>query len=38
MMLTEQQVIDVYSGSNLSEDKRNAYIDGKMIENSGVAN
>ena len=38
MMLTEQQIIDVYSGSNLSEDKRNAYIDGKMIENSGVAN
>lgn len=38
MSLTEKQVIDVYAGSNLDEDKRNAMIEGKVIENSGVAN
>ncbi len=38
MLLTDEQVIDVYSGGNLSEDKRNAMVNGKVIENSGVAN
>lgn len=38
MLLTEEQVIDVYAGSNLSDDKRNAMVAGKVIENSGVAN
>ena len=38
MYLTEKQIIDVYAGSNLDEDKRNAMIEGKVIENSGVAN
>lgn len=38
MLLTEEQVIDVYAGSNLSEDKRNAMVNGQVIENSGVAN
>lgn len=38
MILTEEQVIDVYAGNNLSDDKRNAYVCEKMIPNSGVAN
>ncbi len=38
MLLTEEQVIDVYAGSNLSDDKRNAMVSGQVIENSGIAN
>ncbi len=38
MLLTEEQVIDVYAGSNLADDKRNAMLAGQVIENSGVAN
>ena len=38
MRLTEEQVIDVYAGSNLAEDKRNAMVNGKVIKDSGVAN
>lgn len=38
MLLTDEQVIDVYAGGNLSEDKRNATVAGQVIENSGVAN
>ena len=38
MKLTEEQVIDVYAGSNLAEDKRNAMVNGKVIKDSGVAN
>lgn len=38
MLLTEEQVIDVYAGSNLSDDKKNAMVAGQVIENSGVAN
>ncbi|WP_370751339.1 hypothetical protein [Eubacterium sp.] len=38
MKLTENQVIDVYAGSNLAEDKRDAMVNGKVIKNSGVAN
>lgn len=38
MILTEKQVIDVYAGGNLAENKRNAMVAGKVIENSGVAN
>lgn len=38
MLLTEEQVIDVYAGSNLSDDKRNSMVAGKVIEDSGVAN
>jgi hypothetical protein len=38
MLLTEEQVIDVYAGGNLSDDKRNAMIAGQVIGNSGVAN
>ena len=38
MLLTDEQVIDVYSGNNLSDDKRNAMVSGEKIINSGVAN
>lgn len=38
MLLTEEQVMDVYAGNNLDDDKRNAMVNGKRIENSGVAN
>ncbi len=38
MNLTPQQVYDVYAGSNLSSDKKNAYVNGYIIPNSGVAN
>lgn len=38
MKLTKKQVIDVYAGTNLDEDKRNAYVNGKIIRNSGIAN
>lgn len=38
MLLTEDQVIDVYAGGKLSEDKRNAMVNGEVIENCGVAN
>lgn len=38
MLLTRDQVIDVYSGTNLVGDKRNATVDGEIIENSGISN
>lgn len=38
MFLTRDQVIDVYAGTNLSWDKRDAYVDGNIIKNSGIAN
>ncbi len=38
LFLTEDQVIDVYAGKNLAQDKRNAMVNGKVIEDSGVAN
>lgn len=37
MHLTEQQVYDVYAGTNLSEEKRNAWINGRPVPNSGIA-
>ncbi|HDR1055890.1 hypothetical protein ACFGZZ_01775 [Pasteurella multocida] len=36
--LSKEQYIDIYSGSNLSLEKRNANVNGKIITNSGVAN
>lgn len=36
--LTTEQVIDVYAGTNLNDDKKNALINGELIPNSGVAN
>ncbi len=38
MLLSRSQVIDVYSGTNLQEDKRDAAVNGKIIPNSGIAN
>lgn len=38
MLLTEEQVLDVYAGSNLSEEKRNAMVCSQVIEDSGIAN
>lgn len=38
IMLTNEQKIDVYSGTNLSEEKRNARVNEDIIANSGIAN
>lgn len=38
MLLSRKQIIDVYAGTNLSVDKRNATVDNRTIINSGVAN
>lgn len=38
MNLSRKQLIDVYAGSNLSYDKKNSTVNGKIIPNSGVAN
>lgn len=38
MQLSRNQVLDVYSGSNLPLDKKNAFVKGQRIANSGVAN
>lgn len=38
MLLTYEQVLDVYAGNNLSSDKRNAMVCGEVIKESGVAN
>lgn len=38
MELSKDQVLDVYAGTNLPEDKKNAIVNGQVIENSGVAN
>ena len=35
--LDKQQVYDVYAGTNLSDDKKDAMINGRIIKNSGVA-
>lgn len=38
MNLNHSQLIDVYSGTSLPEDKRNSLVNDKKIPNSGVAN
>jgi hypothetical protein len=38
MFLSMNQVVDVYAGSNLSMDKRNASVCGRNIADSGIAN
>lgn len=35
--LTPAQLVDVYAGTNLSDDKKHATVNGEVIENSGVA-
>ena len=37
MNLSPQQVYDVYAGTNLSYDKRNAIVNGRVVSDSGVA-
>lgn len=36
--LSREQVIDVYAGTHLPADKRNASVNGRVIRNSGIAN
>ena len=38
LALTSQQVNDIYSGQNLPQDKKDAYVNGKVVKDSGVAN
>lgn len=38
MQLTPEQVLDVYAGTNLTGDKRDASVNGITIPNSGIAN
>lgn len=37
MGLNRQQIIDVYSGTTLPKDKKNAIVNGKVVDNSGIA-
>ena len=37
MALSYKQKVEIYSGANLTEDKRNAFVFGTRIQNSGVA-
>lgn len=36
--LSDEQKIDIYAGTNINESKRNSKVNGKEIENSGIAN
>ena len=38
VLLTEEQIIDVYAGTNLDKEKRHSKIGNEVIANSGVAN
>lgn len=38
LILSREQVKDVYSGQNLPDSKRNANVNGRVVYNSGVAN
>lgn len=38
LLLTDDQKVDVYSGSNLNNEKKNAKVKGVEIKNSGIAN
>lgn len=38
MELTEEQLYSVYAGDNLSCDKKDSFVNGRQIQNSGVAN
>lgn len=37
ILLTKDQKVDVYSGINLSDEKKHASVDGQLIKNSGIA-
>lgn len=36
--LTREQIIDVYAGTHISKDKKDARVNGETIENCGIAN
>jgi len=36
--LSKEQMMGVYAGTNLANEKRNAFVNGAIIENAGVAN
>lgn len=38
MELTKEQLLDVYAGTNISEEKKNASVNGEIIPLSGIAN
>ena len=38
MNLSTEQIIDVYSGTNISDDKKNAIVNSAVIKSSGIAN
>lgn len=38
LLLNKKQKIEVFSGINLPEEKRNSIVNGKIVENSGIAN
>jgi hypothetical protein len=38
LLLSDEQKIDVYSGTNLSEGKKNSTVNGVVINNSGISN
>lgn len=37
MQLTTQQIVDIYSGTSLPEDKKNAIVNGEEVIDSGIA-
>lgn len=38
LLLSPEQVLDIYAGTNLPDDKKNANVNGRIIKNSGIAN
>lgn len=38
MVLSKSQVLDVYAGTNLPNDKKNSSVNGEIIKNCGIAN
>lgn len=38
LSLSDSQKIDIYAGTNLSNEKKNSKVNGEIIENSGIAN
>lgn len=38
ILLNTNQLLDIYSGNNLTNDKKNAYVRNTLVSNSGVAN
>lgn len=38
MALSQDQIYDVYTGTNLSAEKRNAFVNGRTVHDSGIAN